>query len=225
MLLGFITAALLLLTVAKFITRRLPWRRLDAFAMRIHPYAGVAALVLSILHVVITFGVLPQRPTAMWIIGIVMAASLLAAALSRLLVRRMGKRWLIVHRIAAVAACIGLVAHIALGVMSFADYQRTIAALAPADIPISRVADGTYEGECDAGYIYAQVRVTVESGEITDIGLLEHRNERGAAAERIPQDVIAAQSLDVDTVSGATNSSRVIKEAIANALEKGINQS
>jgi uncharacterized protein with FMN-binding domain len=222
MLLGFITAALLLLMAAKFLTRRLPWRRLDAFAMCIHPYAGAAALVLGVVHVVITFGVLPQRPTAMGIVGIVMATSLLAAALSRLLARRMGKRWLTVHRITAVAACICLVAHIALGVTSFADYQRTIAALAPQEIPISRVSNGTYEGECDAGYIYAQVRVTVENGEITDIDLLEHRNERGGAAERIPQDVIEAQSLDVDTVSGATNSSRVIKEAIANALEKGI---
>ena len=222
MLLGFITAALLLLTAAKFITRRLPWRRLDAFAMRIHPYAGAAALMLCIVHGVITFRVLPQRPAAMGIIGIVMAASLLAAALSRLLARRMGKRWLMVHRITAVMACIGLVAHIALGVTSFTDYQRTIAALVPAEISISRVADGSYEGECDAGYIDALVRVTVESGEITDIDLLEHRNERGAAAERIPQDVVEAQSLDVDTVSGATNSSRVIKEAIAKALEKGL---
>ena len=223
MLLGFITAALLLLTAAKFITRRLPWRRLDAFAMRIHPYAGAAALALCIVHGIITFGVLLQRPVAMGIIGIVMAVSLLAAALSRLLARRMGKHWLTVHRITAVAACICLVAHIALGVTSFAAYQRAIAALAPAEIPISRVADGSYEGECDAGYIYALVRVTVESGEITDIDLLEHRNERGAAAERIPQDVVAAQSIDVDTVSGATNSSRVIKEAIANALEAGLN--
>ena len=225
MLLGFLTAALLLLTAAKFITRRLPWRRLDALAMRIHPYAGAAALVLCVVHVITTFGVLPQRPAAMGIVGIAMAVSLLVAALSRLLARRMGKRWLAMHRITAVAACIGLIAHIALGVTSFAEYQRAITALTPPEIQISQVADGIYEGECDTGYIYAQVRVTVESGEITDIDLLEHRNERGAAAERIPQDVLEAQSLDVDTVSGATNSSRVIKEAIANALEKGINQS
>ncbi len=222
MLLGLITAALLLLTAAKFVTRRLRWRKLDAFAMRIHPYAGAVALVLTVVHVISTFGVLPQRPTAMWIIGIVMAASLLAAALTRLLVRRMGRRWLTAHRIAAIAACICLAAHIVLGVSSFGAYHRAITALAPRDIAVSLVADGTFDGECDAGYIYARVSVTVQSGEITGIDLKEHRNERGAAAERIPQDVIAAQSLDVDTVSGATNSSRVIKQAIADALEKGL---
>lgn len=190
--------------------------------MRIHPYAGAAAIVLGVVHGISTFGVLPQRPIAMWVVGIVLAASLLAAALSRFLARRMGRRWLTAHRVASVVACVCLVAHIVLGVTSFGAYQRTVAALAPRDIPVSQVADGTYEGECDAGYIYAKVRVTVDAGEITNIDLLEHRNERGSAAERIPQDVMAAQSLDVDAVSGATNSSRVIKEAIADALEKGI---
>jgi urocanate reductase len=43
---------------------------------------------------------------------------------------------------------------------------------------------------------------------------------KGKPAERIPKDVIRAQSLNVDTVSGATISSRAILAAIADALSR-----
>ncbi len=222
MIWGIAAAVLMALAALKFVTKRLPGRRLDAFARRIHPYASAGALTVCAAHVAVTFGLLPQRPAAMVAAGIVMAAALLAAVLSRVLARRMGRRWLTVHRAATLAACAALVAHIALGVAGFGAYQRAIAALDVPDIALTGVADGTYEGECDAGYIRARVEVTVEDGRITEIGLLEHRNERGAAAEALLPEVVEAQSLDVDAVSGATNSSKVIRQAIADALEKGM---
>jgi len=221
MILGLLTAGLMLLTTLKFATRRMPWRRLDAFTMRIHPYAAVLAALLCVVHIAVTFGVFRQRPTAMWVVGVVMTAGLLVAVLSGIWKRRMTRRWLVLHRAAVAVACIALVIHIALGVISFGAYQRAIAALSRPDIAVSEVADGAYEGECDVGYIYARVRVTVDNGKIVDVDLLEHHNERGGEAESIPQTVVEAQSLDVDAVSGATNSSKVIKAAIANALEKG----
>ena len=41
---------------------------------------------------------------------------------------------------------------------------------------------------------------------------------RGKAAEVIVDKVVATQKIDVDAVSGATNSSNVIKKAIENAV-------
>ncbi|WMJ83309.1 FMN-binding protein [Oscillospiraceae bacterium LTW-04] len=72
------------------------------------------------------------------------------------------------------------------------------------------VSDGFYIGECDVQFIYAKVKVTVKDHGITDIQLLEHRHDRGAAAESILKEIIDKQKIDVDTVVGATNSSKVI---------------
>lgn len=109
------------------------------------------------------------------------------------------------------------------GVKYFYDlksYKNITSTLETKDVDISKIKDGSYIGECNAKFVEAKVRVNVKNGKITGIDLLEHRNGRGKPAEVIPQRVVAAQSLKVDTVSGATNSSKVILKAIENALEK-----
>jgi len=58
----------------------------------------------------------------------------------------------------------------------------------------------------------------VKNHRITEIELLEHKNGRGAAAESLPDEIIREQRIDVDAVSGATSSSKVIQEAIYKAL-------
>jgi len=52
----------------------------------------------------------------------------------------------------------------------------------------------------------------------------EHQHGRASAveAEVVIDDVILTQSLDVDTVSGATNSSKVILHAVQIALENAV---
>ena len=50
---------------------------------------------------------------------------------------------------------------------------------------------------------------------------MEHRHERGKAAEKVIEKIIEEQKIDVDAVSGATNSSTVIKKAVENALNGG----
>lgn len=99
-------------------------------------------------------------------------------------------------------------------------YKNAIKAISISNVDLSKIPNGTYSGSCDALRIAADVSVTVSDHKITDIKLLRHKNERGQRAEVIPQRVLAAQSLEVDAVSGATNSSKVILKAIENALEK-----
>ncbi len=79
--------------------------------------------------------------------------------------------------------------------------------------------DGTYRGECDNGLVFVEVGVEVENHMITAVQLLKHQNGRGQKAEKIVDDVVTAQSIEVDAVSGATASSQTILKAIENALE------
>ncbi|HMM69302.1 FMN-binding protein [Gudongella oleilytica] len=66
--------------------------------------------------------------------------------------------------------------------------------------------------------VSATVEVIIEGGRIEDIRLLDHGNGMEQPAEAIIEDVVEDQSLDVDSVSGATYSSRVILKAIEATL-------
>ncbi len=80
--------------------------------------------------------------------------------------------------------------------------------------------DGTYRGEYDGGLVKAVVDVQVADGRIEKVTIISHRNGMGQAAEAIVDDVVTKQSLEVDTISGATRSSKVILKAIEAALSK-----
>lgn len=105
---------------------------------------------------------------------------------------------------------------------SVSDYKQAVKETTFEEINISDIPDGVYIGEYDVNFIYARVEVTVQNGEITNINILEHRHERGKAAEKIIEKIIEEQKIDVDAVSGATNSSAVIKKAVENALKGGL---
>ena len=105
---------------------------------------------------------------------------------------------------------------------SVADYKQAVKETTFVEINISDISDGVYIGEYDVNFIYAKVEVTVQNEEITNINILEHRHERGKAAEAITNKIMDEQKIDVDAISGATNSSTVIKKAVENALKNGL---
>ncbi|MDF1593492.1 MAG: FMN-binding protein [Desulfobacterales bacterium] len=81
--------------------------------------------------------------------------------------------------------------------------------------------DGIYEGSYRGGPNKAVVRVSIAEGKISSIKVVAHQAWRGRKAEQpIMERIIATQSTNVDAVSGATNSSRVIMNAVQNAVEK-----
>lgn len=88
------------------------------------------------------------------------------------------------------------------------------------DVDMSSVADGNYVGSYSVFPVSAEVEVVIEDKAIKEIKLLKHFNGQGKDAEIIPGNVTNAQSLKVDSVSGATYSSKVILNAIRNALIK-----
>lgn len=86
------------------------------------------------------------------------------------------------------------------------------------NVDLTKLKDGTYTGSYKAFPVAAEVRVTIFNHKITTIELVKHNNGQGDPAEVIPGKVVEAQTLDVDIVSGATYSSKVILKAIENAL-------
>lgn len=82
---------------------------------------------------------------------------------------------------------------------------------------------GTYTGTAAGASGDVSVSVTVDEASILDIEVGEN-NETAylmrAATEAVPARILEAQSLDVDTVTGATFASRAIVEAVASCLEQ-----
>ncbi len=87
------------------------------------------------------------------------------------------------------------------------------------DVDLSLVEDGTYTGEYGQFPVSVVVEVEVVNHEIISLEILKHDNGQGGPAEAILNDVIEQQSIDVDTIAGATYSSKVILLAIKDALE------
>lgn len=82
--------------------------------------------------------------------------------------------------------------------------------------------DGTYSGSAQGYGGLIEVEVTVESGNIVRIDVISADMEDAlylSMAEGLIDDIIAQQDTDVDTVSGATFSSKGIIGAVEDALE------
>ena len=91
------------------------------------------------------------------------------------------------------------------------------------NIDLSRTKDGIFYGSYESQPVAAEVKVVIENKTIKSIELLKHNNGQGKAAEILTEKVVESQSLQVDIVSGATYSSKVILKAIEDALKKSVN--
>ena len=97
------------------------------------------------------------------------------------------------------------------------NHNRAIGEISIDDVDISSLEDGVYEGFYETVLVQALVTVEVEGGEIVEIDL-DHTHERGYGAHEIIERVKEEQSLVVDMISGATDSSKTILEAIQRAI-------
>ena len=80
---------------------------------------------------------------------------------------------------------------------------------------------GTYTGVGTGNNGDVEVSVVVSDSAITSVEVTKHAEPPGIAdpaLEQIPAAIVEAQSADVDVVSGATNTSNAIIEAVKSAL-------
>ena len=127
------------------------------------------------------------------------------------------KKYIIISVISIVVICSVLAINY---LKRISNYKEKVNNIVIQEVKLDNKKDGKYIGEFDADVISAKVEVEIKNKKISNINIIEHKNERGTSAEVIPQKVVDAQSLKVDVVSGATNSSKVILKAIENALSK-----
>ncbi len=110
------------------------------------------------------------------------------------------------------------------GCTELREYKKQVEAITIEDVDPEKVADGDYTGKHETKLVSAEVEVAVRNGHIEEITLTKHEHGRGEKAESIVDSVVEEQSLEVDTVSGATGSSKIILKAIEKALRKGLPQ-
>ena len=89
-----------------------------------------------------------------------------------------------------------------------------------------RYRNGEYVGNVtDAFYGNLQVKAVIEGGRLSAVQFLQYPNDRptsiqvnGEAMPILQQEAIAAQSGEVDIVTGATDSSEAFRTSLASAL-------
>ena len=214
---GFLCLICYCVLSAKAVTRRCRWKKADNVLMKLHKPVSGLLLVTVILHIILVIPVWQNRSFLVVVTGIagVVCMIFLIVLCHRIMDRNRKIYW---HRALTIIMAICIAGHMVTYLMDFNDYQEKVNGLTFDEIDLHELKDGLYEGECDVGYIYARVEVEIKEGRIVAVTLLEHRNERGKAAESILDDVVETQEIDVDTVSGATNSSKVIKKALEDAI-------
>ena len=82
--------------------------------------------------------------------------------------------------------------------------------------------DGTYIGEAKWTPVYVKAEVTIKDNAILDIVILKHRHgpSKSFSGQEVIPKIMETQSTQVDVVSGATISSRVITSAVQDAVNK-----
>jgi len=91
---------------------------------------------------------------------------------------------------------------------------------------MSGLKDGQYTGTAaDALYGNIQVKAFIQGGKITDVQFLQYPNDRSnsirinqQAMPYLKQEAIAAQTSQVDIISGATDTSSAFIQSLASAL-------
>ena len=115
-----------------------------------------------------------------------------------------------------------LVFFISIFIIEIIRMNNQVKAFDKTPIDISQVADGVYNGHSETNLVKVEVKVTVEAGAIKDIEILKHECGKGRPANVIVNDMVKNNDVEVDGVSGATFSSEVIKDAVRDALRKGM---
>lgn len=92
-------------------------------------------------------------------------------------------------------------------------------------LDITAIADGVYRGGGEGYSGEIVVEVTVDSGRIVAIEIVDHCEKPtylAEAAASVPPQIIDGQTLEVDTKTGATESGAGIADAVRDALQKAL---
>jgi len=178
----------------------------------VHDYAGLVALVLALAHVLLH---------ASWFRN---ATKAILSPRESLLKQGSPRRAWAFSKAAKCLAALILVLSIPGGYAWARGGHASIATI-PRGVayPAGSLKDGVYTGTATGYEPGLSVKVTVKSGKIASIDIVEHNETMRwflKVINVIPNRILSAQGTGVDIVSGATSSSYGIMSAVENALKK-----
>lgn len=239
--LAWIAVVLTVILAVVFMTRKLitkahsPWIAINKVLRKHHKALGIALIVVGLIHGMnSSFEVFSFNwGTAAWVFSILLGLNWL--------LRKQpigGQPWISLHRTLTLIFILSLGLHLSeVGgvtlpqiLFNLNESSTSTVTLDPAQLGDGLIygtfADGTFTGSATGYGANLTVQIVIEDNVLTSITILS-LNERQAqfysrAFATVPSEILDAQSLDVDTVSGATFSSVGIINAVNNALEKAL---
>lgn len=241
---AWLAVAIALILAVVYMTRKMIknasnkkfWVKLNLKLRKYHKELGVLLIAVGLIHGInSSFDVLSfNLGTLTWILSIILGLNwLFREPLSK------SVQWIKIHRFLTVAFVLVLALHLnevggvqIVNILTNTDSSETVTTLDPSQVADSgqliygTFKDGTYTGSATGFGSNLTVEVTIESNTITAISIVSH-NERNSryysrAFSTVPSEIIDAQSLDVDTVSGATFSSVGIINAVNDVLSQAL---
>lgn len=246
-ILAWIAVLSVILTSFKYITRTCCNKKINNIFRKIHIPLGILLLIAGFFHgllagnvigiplsdarfgtVLLTF----NYGTACLIVSVLLCLSYLFHSILK-------KAWLKIHRILTVCLLVLIVIHIVdVGIQlpslllsgktksKVSVQQNNDEDIISKSFSGAQLKDGTYQGEAEGYHDIIKVEVTVKQRKVANIKILEENDtpDYFERARTILDDIMNKQSLDVDTVSGATYSSAAILNAVTNALESAVTE-
>jgi uncharacterized protein with FMN-binding domain len=227
---AWLSALLTVFLLAQFLLRRAfkqDFRR-KAFFTRLHKLFGIIIIFTGLTH-----GVLSEKPVLSLNFGSMLLLVFILLFLSFVLRKRF-KFWFFAHRALSVFALVLFVCHMGeyavnrLPFLSGETYGYTLMGDNVQSNFNARFNDGVYVGVAKGYGEDLTVEILIENNILKRIDVLSHNEEDAKffmpAFETMPERIVKSQSLDVDTVSGATFSCTGLINAVRDALKKALTE-
>jgi len=117
---------------------------------------------------------------------------------------------------------VGIVAAALIAVMALAAFpgMGAVRRMAVNPVDLSKIADGAYPGSFKAGRFSYSVEVTVKDHRIEAVKSTGAKQAQDTVVQKIFERIREAQSVQVDTVSGASLTTKAVSKAVENALSR-----
>lgn len=247
-ILAWVAVLLCIMAALKYIARISGNKMLNRFFHKIHIPFGILLLIVGFIHGVLagnasTATLSNFQPAAVlftlnW--GTVCFILSIVLGCTYLLRKKLKRKWMTTHRIATVAILACLVLHIFdVGIQlperlfsvnqvaaneAESESNNSNNSTSLVDFSGAQLKDGTYQGSADGYNGTITVSVVVENSQVTEINVISQNDTDRFfnQAESVLDDIIQQQSLEVDTISGATFSSAGLINAVYDALQDAV---
>jgi uncharacterized protein with FMN-binding domain len=115
---------------------------------------------------------------------------------------------------------VGIVLVALIGIMAIGAFSGmgAVRKLTVNPVDLSKIADGAYAGSFRIGRFSYSVELTVKDHRIEAVKSTGGKQAQDAVVQRIFARIVEEQSVKVDTVSGASLTTKAVSKAVENAL-------